>query len=202
MTDADSKRCAKCKTWKPLIDFGSGKKWSDGKFPYCRPCKRLSDKADREKHKDARQAAARARYLANVDFYKAKSRARYRANPDDWKAKALAWQRANPEKRKVINAAWQQRNLHGFVREATRRRYARRKGAVAIVFTKAQLEQRMAYWGDCCWCCGGPRQAVDHVKPLSRGGAHMLCNLRPVCWSCNSSKSDAWPVDTRRRAAT
>jgi 5-methylcytosine-specific restriction endonuclease McrA len=46
-----------------------------------------------------------------------------------------------------------------------------------------------------CWMCGGDADTVDHVKPLSKGGAHILANLRSACQSCNSSKGATWPFD-------
>lgn len=193
MTIVDCKRCAKCKEMLPVTEFGVGKRWKDGLFPYCRPCKRECDQRDRVKHREVRTAAAAARYAANPEPAKARSRKRYEENPDAWKAASLKWAKNNPEKRKAAYTAWQQRNMHTIVRENVRRRYATRKGAVAIKFSKAQLEQRMAFYGNRCWVCRGPREAVDHVKPLTKGGAHMLCNLRPICWSCNSRKGNAWP---------
>lgn len=41
--------------------------------------------------------------------------------------------------------------------------------------------------------CGGPADQVDHVKPIDKGGAHALCNIRPACGPCNTSKARKWP---------
>lgn len=198
MTVIDCKQCRRCHATKTIDQFPPSKKNADGLFSYCRVCKRASDRASHAKHREARSASQAARYAVNPEPAKARSRARYNADPARWKAEAVAWVKANPEKKRAASSAWQKRNPD-IRRENVRRRYARRKGAVAVIFTKAQLEQRMAYWGNRCWLCGGPRQSIDHVKPLSKGGAHMLCNLRPVCWTCNSSKSDKWPVSTAAR---
>lgn len=35
---------------------------------------------------------------------------------------------------------------------------------------------------------------ADHVKPISKGGAHCLANLRPICNFWSSSKGGRWPV--------
>lgn len=32
------KRCADCKTWKPLDEFPRNKNCKDGRHPYCKPC--------------------------------------------------------------------------------------------------------------------------------------------------------------------
>jgi hypothetical protein len=39
-----------------------------------------------------------------------------------------------------------------------------------------------------CVYCGAAAAVVDHVRPLSRGGAEHESNLVPACRSCNSSK--------------
>ncbi|UXA19558.1 HNH endonuclease [Mycobacterium sp. SMC-4] len=43
--------------------------------------------------------------------------------------------------------------------------------------------------------CGAAWSTIDHVKPIAAGGAHMLCNLRPMCGSCNPSKGAKWPLE-------
>lgn len=194
---ADGKRCARCGETKPPSAFPPGKKWRDGLFPYCRECKRAADRADYAKHKPERDAANRARYVASPERQKAKARARYRSDPVASKAHVAAWRAANPDKVRAYSAKWVQDNLGGAVRENVRRRYARRKGASTVRFTPEQLRQKVAYWGDRCWMCHGPHEAIDHVKPLSKGGAHMLANLRPICTACNSKKRAAWPLTTQ-----
>lgn len=103
--------------------------------------------------------------------------AEYRRDPERAKAQSRAWRQANPERVKLFDAAKRQR----------------RRGAVHIRFTADQLAAKIRYWGESCWVCRMPWEAVDHVKPLNRGGWHMLANLRPICTSCNSRKRDKWP---------
>lgn len=69
---------------------------------------------------------------------------------------------------------------------------ARRRGAPTINFTAAQLAARLEFWGGRCWMCGDTATALDHVKPLSKGGWHALANIRPACTSCNSKKNAMW----------
>jgi hypothetical protein len=59
-------------------------------------------------------------------------------------------------------------------------------------WTTERVRARMAYWGWRCYICGGEFEAVDHVKPLRRGGSNWPANLRPICRTCNSRKSDHW----------
>jgi 5-methylcytosine-specific restriction endonuclease McrA len=148
-----------------------------------------------------RNTRRKAAYAADPEPAKARSRAQYAKDPERWKAQALAWHRANPERHAEAGRKWVQKNLHGLVRESVRRRYATRKGATAIKFTPAQLDQRAAYYGHSCWMCSAPMTEWDHVKPLSKGGWHCLSNLRPICRTCNARKRDTWPLDGLRQTA-
>lgn len=41
-----------------------------------------------------------------------------------------------------------------------------------------------------CYVCGGPGRQVDHVTPLSEGGApYSLANLKVICATCHGRKS-------------
>jgi len=81
------------------------------------------------------------------------------------------------------------------IRRAARLRHiARKMGAVGANYTTVEMiAARCQMWGNRCYICGAPMEAIDHVKPLSKGGAHLPCNLRPVCTICNSRKRDKWP---------
>lgn len=62
--------------------------------------------------------------------------------------------------------------------------------------TRAQIKARVAFYGGLCWICRAvPYQAIDHVKPLARGGSNWPANLRPACKSCNSRKGARWPFE-------
>ncbi|ANA86646.1 HNH endonuclease [Gordonia phage ClubL] len=54
---------------------------------------------------------------------------------------------------------------------------------------------KVEYWGGRCWMCGSVPAVIemDHVKPVSRGGCHIIANLRPACRSCNARKGNRWP---------
>ncbi len=125
----------------------------------------LGIKSDPERHE---------KYKAYQRRHNRDSRLR---DPEGHRARVRAWRLANPA---VYRAAYMRRKL-------------RRMNAAHVPFSSEQLAAKMAYWGNRCWVCGGPFEAVDHVKPLSRGGAEILANLRPICTSDNSSKNGRWP---------
>ncbi len=103
--------------------------------------------------------------------------------PEQMKARRREWEARNPERMKLHWADKQRR----------------RQASVKLRFTIPQLRQRLEYWGFRCWICRDPYEAIDHVKPLSKGGWHALMNLRPICGTCNGSKGARWPFPTRTR---
>ena len=119
----------------------------------------------------------------------------------------IRWQRANREAVNEIGRQWRVRHPGQAARnsekwrqanldkaaENSRRRRARERAVLSIPFTTAQLDARLSMFGFRCWMCGGPFEHVDHVKPLVKGGAHILANLRPACAPCNTTKKDRWP---------
>jgi len=117
----------------------------------------------------------------NPERAKEGQRRRYLANRQVRIDRAKAWNKAHPENK-----------VH---REARRR--ARKRNAMSIPFTQSELGERLSMFAG-CWICGGSQQAIDHVKPLAKGGAHILANLRPICQSCNSSKGARWPLSKVR----
>jgi len=50
-------------------------------------------------------------------------------------------------------------------------------------------------YGNRCYICGAPAEAMDHVIPLAKGGSNWPANLRPICRRCNSVKGQKWPYD-------
>jgi 5-methylcytosine-specific restriction endonuclease McrA len=131
-----------------------------------------------------REAVQRAKRWAEANPERAcrNKERHYAANRDRIAQRVRDWVAANPERARAQG------------RKDARIRKARKRGVVIVPFTVEQLAAKVAYWGDRCWCCGGPAEAIHHVKPIVAGGAEMLCNLRPVCTSCNSGKRDKWPL--------
>ena len=105
----------------------------------------------------------------------------YEAHKEEVNRKAREWDKAHP----------------GYRTTATEIRRQRLKGGKRI--TVKELDQRWEYFGGLCWMCNKPATEWDHVKPVAKGGVHMLCNLRPACSPCNRSKHAKWPLGTLRK---
>lgn len=122
-------------------------------------------------------ADLQARKDARRRYEREWKRAEYAREPERGRARARAMRAANPERTKLSDA----------------KKRRRRRSAPRIPFTVDALAQKISYWGGRCWICDAPWQAIDHVKPISKGGWDVLSNLRPICTSCNSKKHNKWP---------
>jgi 5-methylcytosine-specific restriction endonuclease McrA len=143
--------------------------------------------ANREKHAEN----VRRWRQANPEKDAAIARRYREANRDRSAERTRRYYEANREERLEYNRRYREANREKAAKksvEYARQRRARKAAVLNIPFTTGQLAQRMSYWGNQCWMCGGPFEHVDHVIPLALGGPHVLANLRPACASCNTSK--------------
>lgn len=206
----ESKVCTGCGSTKPIADYPfrakSGKHESQ-----CKACKAAYAKAYHAKWRAKPENKARANQrsaqwrLDNIERERELNRKWRLENRDVKRATNKAWYenvgrgRITPEKRQEANARWRGNNPERFAelnRLNVKRRRARMKQAQVLPFTPEQLAARIAFYGGMCWMCRtSPFEHLDHVKPVSKGGAHMLSNLRPACAECNLSKKDKWPLE-------
>jgi len=107
--------------------------------------------------------------------------------------------RSNPEAKAEHDRQWAQASwwleyqikpdLRLYHREKSKRRKAQNRGQTPVQIPVAALRQRFNEFGNCCAYCGdsGDMQ-IEHVEPISKGGAHDIGNIVPACWPCNASK--------------
>ena len=108
----------------------------------------------------------------------------------------LAYQRTYREAhREEIRAYRATHRARALVAANYANRAARRAGTSAVI-TAADV---LAVWGaePSCHYCGGDGIGLDHVIPLSRGGANDPSNLARCCPACNTSKKDQMPEEWR-----
>lgn len=142
------------------------------------------------KHRE-RMLASRARFRKEKPERAAQSDAIYReANRQKINRQSRAWRAANPEK----------------ARQITRASYNKRKAVISLAtpdevsaIIRWEEECRAKKSVRCYWCdrkIAGTKSQIDHIFPVSKGGAHALLNLCISCGPCNRRKSakslDRW----------
>jgi 5-methylcytosine-specific restriction endonuclease McrA len=113
---------------------------------------------------------------------------RYLENREEFLSKARRWAEENPDRARANK------------RLGKLRRRTKELASGNVPFTAAQLEQRIAYYGNRCYLqlpnlCTNEVEHIDHVKPVAKYGPTMLANLRPACQPCNQRKGDKWPFN-------
>ena len=190
------KKCRGCGIEKPLEAFHRCKKVADGRKARCADCMNAENRQWRRDNPEKHDAAVRAWREQNSERYAA-SRAR--------------WEAANPGRRRSISvdpvdkarrlAEWKAANRDR-VREYQRRRRAAGYGLPA---DSLDLDALWRESQGACGICGEaidralrwphPASAsIDHILPLSKGGAHSQENAQWAHLRCNLRKGDRLAV--------
>lgn len=184
----EAKPCCACRAVKPLAEYHRDSSREDGCQRRCKECTR---------------AYNAARYVVKRDDITAANKQWKAANPERAAEIDRASRERRADKRAVENRAWREAN-----REA-RTEYERRYRADNPDLRRGWEAQRRARKAQCavesvhplvvleradgvCGICGSDvdpfRFDVDHIVPLSRGGAHSYANTQPAHPSCNYRK--------------
>lgn len=136
----------------------------------------------REENPDRVKAAQKATNARNA----AKMAARYQENKETILVRQAAWKALHPEARRA----------HKAVRRA-------RKLKAAGAYTASDVKDLMELQGGKCahsWCRVSLKEKyhVDHVVPISKGGANEKRNLQLLCPPCNLRKHAKHPIDFAR----
>lgn len=190
---ADGKKaCSKCGAIKPFTDFSASRTAKHGRKSNCKACHYQADKARLKANPEARRAWEREYDRRDPEATRARRKKKYDANPEAYRDRSRKYNAAH--KAKVNERSKRYGLAHPEVgRELRRRRRARLKLVSSMPISAELLGLKVAYWGGRCWMCGEPGSEIDHVKPISKGGPHLLANLRPACRTCNLKKRDKWP---------
>lgn len=192
------KRCNRCAASKPLDDYARDRSKRDGVRTICRACTNEANRQAYERDPEKKRASTERWEVANRERSLAYRRRHYHENKVRYRAMQARWYRDNHERAIAAIREWQRLNPDAYAASRWRRdqrRRARKRATRFCVITRQALEQRWGYFGGRCWMCNAPASEWDHVKPLSKGGWHVLANLRPACKPCNSAKRDRWPYE-------
>lgn len=210
MSKSTTKTCTKCDTTYPATTefFTRHKAKPDGLYGWCKTCKRAQEKKQRDAdperdRQDSRDYAAAHRkeaieratdwYEENKDHKKsydqeynkkpeviARKKQRAKERAPELRAQRKAWNKANPEKAAKTK------------RVSVRNRRARLAN-VEGTHNARDIDRLYTEQEGRCFYCGitlFDDYHVDHITPVSRGGANSSDNLAITCSECNQNKSD------------
>jgi len=194
---SESKTCSKCKQLKSLDNFYKNKRIKGGRNNYCKPCQANYLRQYRivNPNKDS-QYKARWRNK-NPDYdsqYYLANRAELLIKMSEWRSNNLirkaetdkAWKLANPEKVKINAKNYYLRHP---AKQSKNRQIRRARLRNARIYKVTEKDFLNILKSPCIYC-GAKGEQVDHIIPLSRGGAHSLGNLASSCSRCNLSKNN------------
>jgi 5-methylcytosine-specific restriction endonuclease McrA len=168
-----TKACRSCDEVKPYSFYHRHKANKTGYDSICKVCSKAKTYEYRKNNPDVHRRIVAA------------SRAR---NPEATKAARQKWHDKNPEyelaryKRRRQDLAQVEK-----MRAANQRRKARNRIATPIEDT---LTTAQTLWlrAQCCAYCMAPSTELDHVVPISGGGANSIDNIVSACRRCNAQK--------------
>jgi 5-methylcytosine-specific restriction endonuclease McrA len=202
------KTCTKCGQSLPLQNFHKDKYKLSGLTPQCKKCRNAST---------ARHAAL----PENKAKQKERDQKRWRENREHESARWREWRLANLEHRQIYLEEFRKKNpdyYAGRMREYRKRKpHMRQKWAIenpekqrendakrrarklqAKTFLINKKEAKALYCSPCVYCGSRENIQMDHVVPLSRGGAHGVGNIVPACRKCNISKHNFFVMEWKR----
>lgn len=211
----DQKRCSKCKRWLPLSEYAKNRAESDGLQVICNGCRksyydvdkkraynreyvannreRVNDYARqyREAHPEVKKQAVergQRHYQNNKERHLEQSRRWHESNPEKVRRSQRDYYYRNKETRLENRRRWARQNPDKVAQQNETRRA--REAGVAV----EEIDYKRIYIRDhdICYLCGGKvkksERHLDHVIPLSRGGAHSEDNIRVTHARCNLKK--------------
>jgi len=156
--------------------------------------------AYREANRELLKEKARAYRAANRDAVKQQKAQRYLATKDDCNARSKAYYEQNKGRAAEAHKEWCARNPERARSiRANRRKTLETSGpGLSPGIAKRLYELQRGR----CACCGVPLKAgyhIDHIMPLSLGGAHADTNVQLLTPRCNLRKKAMHPIDWAQR---
>lgn len=200
------KTCYVCKKEKSYSEFHKSSRQKDGYAQLCKYCKAKQDKEYREKNKEKLQEYCAAYYENNKEQLNASRKARYyNATPQEVVVRQRKKQEYNQNAPTHVKERKQRYDKKYFASEkgkittakSVHKRRAQKISSEDGTVTSQALEELKVEQNNTCRHCGclldfsaKGQVHLDHLIPLSKGGAHTITNVVWSCASCNLRKSD------------
>lgn len=198
------KVCGKCCHEKPFQDFPKNRSKKDGFNGWCKSCSSEYHKEWRASNLEKTQSYSAEWYARNKESVKSRSKQWYidnieratqsraqwsAANRDKVNEYSRRWHAANKEKSNAAVKRWRINN-HDRAMFHVERRRQRKANAPGNGVSPEQWAAMLVDFNGTCAYCNTPydKPIMEHMDPLSTGGAHDISNVVPVCNDCNARK--------------
>lgn len=211
------KLCSKCRVQKDLSDFNARAAVKDGRQSVCRSCQQLywleycrangtKLAAKRTRDKGDKAAYDKRYYASNKIKMNAANRENWALNRERYNRRHSEYYAENVERFRLYH---QRPDRRAYASVNAKNQKAKRRAAMGATVQKITTaewrELAASYHWLCVYCHVRPgRLTMDHIVPLTLGGAHTVANVVPACRNCNSKKNTKNLVHFmvhRRRAA-
>lgn len=161
--------------------------------------KRENDRLYIAKNRDEISKRRRAKYWSNPEKYRA--RGRENCKSEEYKRKRREYYQRYKQYAADKIKEWRirfKKSENGSIssRAHCHRRREKIKNNDDGTITPASLRQLLEKQNRKCNICGGdvmPHGHLDHIFPVSRGGAHTISNVQWLCQTCNLKKGSKLP---------
>lgn len=121
-----------------------------------------------------------------AELVMAEQRRHWRECPEDRQEHVRQWAKERDRFRRMTDESY--RLYH---RQKSKRKKAMMRNSAAVQISGKQIKRRFSQFGDVCAYCGCTDDLqIEHVMPISKGGAHVIENIVPACRECNAAKRD------------
>lgn len=177
------KTCPRCGESKLVDAFGKNRAASDGLQTWCQTCRR-------------------SYHSQNRDTINERAKQRKDRDRAEERRKSKEWRDANRDSIREYERTYRLDNAEPIKARAWKNQYEHRALAAGFTPVADLLTRRdvVAVYGDACFYCGGEFMELDHYTPVTKGGTHVLDNVRPSCRTCNSRKYNTDGEDWMRDA--
>lgn len=202
MDTADTKTCTKCEETKPLDAFRKQKDCRGGLRADCKACCLTRERAWKAAHSELVTRYFADRYAAQKDTLRAQQKIRYLADRErilsqqrDYYARTKEQRRAAARRYAAENRdAAQERAQRNYRKNPDRYKdhaALRRARLRSVTVERISRLEVLARSHGRCGICGHTIDGtfhVDHIVPVSLGGAHAWYNVQAAHPACNLAK--------------
>ncbi len=196
------RKCKTCGEEKILVANFVRKICKSGHINYskqCNKCRAIANRCRDQQNREqvrTRQRVYRARNREQINLL---SKEWARKNKSSRHARRMIKLNTDPNAREKSRANATRYNARNREKARLRRhvRRARLKESSIEPIIKRQIDDLFNKQRGRCAICRGKlaKRHIDHIKPLSKGGAHAIWNLQLLCPPCNMRKHANDPID-------